>query len=183
MQKTNYFDLLEELSLLCTRSVFLVSSSSRSALHKAFSEISEIQILALEKLHELETALFTDFLPPLERQSIAEIAHKLCHVIEQSARFIYQKSLKASTERKTKDTDVCSELAQIIEESIKMLKRIKKPNQTPDIKKFRELLLRSRKASRTFQKRQPYGLLTVCELREELSDCFDKIIEMMLCNI
>ena len=183
MQKTNYFDLLEELSVLCTRSVFLASSNTRSALQKAFSESVEIRDISLEKLYELEKALFTDFLPPLERQSIAEIAHKLCQAIDCAFRSIYQKTLKASTERKIRDCDVCSELAEIIEESIKMLKKIKKPNQTPDIKKFREILSKSRKATQIFQRRQSPSISIMCELREELSACFDKIIEMMLCNI
>ena len=63
------------------------------------------------------------------------------------------------------------------------IKKIKKPNQTPKAKEFRETLLSARKIARNTQKRQSPSSLCMNELREELSDCFDKIIEIMLCNI
>lgn len=183
MQKNNYFDSLEELAVLCTRSVFLASSSTRPAIHRASLEMQELQSHALELLCSVEETLFFDFLPPLERQSIAEIAHSLCRIIEASARLLHQKSAKPSAEKRIKGAEVCSALSSIIEDSVKMLKRIKKPSTIPELRKFRELLLSSRRLSRTAQKKQSFGLSLVCELREELSDCFDKIVEAMLRNI
>lgn len=183
MQKINYFELLEEISVLCSRSVFLASSSTRTLLQRALTESIEIQEKYSKKLCILEEFLFTDFLPPLQRRSIAEAAHEMGKVIYCSHKVIIQKLQRSGYDKRPKEPDVCIKLAELIEESVGLLKKIKKPDQTPKIAEFRELLISSRSSARPIQKRQSSSSLLMNELREELSDCFDKIIEIMLCNI
>lgn len=183
MQKINYFELLEEISVLSTRAVFLSAENTRSALQKSISECQKLQEESLEKICAVENFLFTDFLPPLERRSIAEAAHGMGKIIECSYQIIYQKLQRSGYDKRIKEQEVCLALAQIIEESVGLLKKIKKPNQMPKNKEFRQLLLSSQKTTKSTQKRQSSSALCINELRRELSDCFDKIIEIMLCNI
>ena len=183
MQKINYFEILEEISLLCTRAVYLTSGNSRSALQKSLLECRELQKQCIQKISSLEDFLFTDFLPPLERRSIAEAAHGMGRIIECSNQTIFQKLQRSGYDKRAKEADVCIKLAEILEESVGLLKKIKKPNQTPKTKEFRESLQSSRHASKSYQKKQSPSSLCTAELREELSNCFDRLIEIMLCNI
>lgn len=183
MQKINYFELLEEIALLSTRAVFLTSSGTRQSLQRALTECQELQNQCIEKVLSLEECLFTDFLPPLERRSIAEAAHGMAKIIDYSYRAVFQRLQRSGYDKRAKESNVCLKLAEILEESVKMLKKIKKPNHYPKAKEFREILLAERKKSRVTQKKQSPSLLCMSLLREELSDCFDKIIEIMLCNI
>ena len=183
MQKINYFELLEEISVLCSRSVFLASGSTRALLQGALAENIKIQEEYVKRVSVLEEFLFTDFLPPLQRRSIAEAAHEMGKVIECSHRVITQRLQRSGYDKRSRESDVCIRLAELIEESVGLLKKIKKPNQTPKINEFREILITSRKSAKILQKRQGSSSLCMTELREELADCFDKIIEIMLCNI
>ena len=183
MQKINYFELLEEISILCTRAVFLATGNSRSVLQKSILECQTLQEQSLQKICAIEDFLFTDFLPPLERRSIAEAAHGMGKIIECSYQIIFQKLQRSGYDKRVKEQETCLTLAKLLEESVILLKKIKKPNQTPKTKEFREILFSARKASKCVQKRQSPSALYMNELREELSDCFDKIIEIMLCNI
>ena len=183
MQKINYFEILEEISLLCTRAVFLTTSNTRALLQKSLSECHKIQEECLQKICMLEIYLFTDFLPPLERRSMAEAAHGMANVIECSHQIIFQKLQRTGYDKRSKEQENHLKLAKILEESVSLLKKIKKPNQTPKIKEFREILLNMRKNTKNAQKKQSPSSLGITELREELSNCFDKIIEIMLCNI
>ena len=104
-------------------------------------------------------------------------------IIECSHQIIFQKLQRSGYDKRIKEQEIYIKLAQILEESVGLLKKIKKPNQTPKAKEFREILFSLRNSSRSTQKRQSPSSLCMNELREELSDCFDKIIEIMLCNI
>ncbi|MBO7302769.1 MAG: hypothetical protein J6U68_01120 [Clostridia bacterium] len=183
MQKTNYFELLEELASLSTRAVFLATGGSRQLLQKAQAEINSLRLRASETVCSLELSLFTDFLPPLERRSIAEAAHKISKIIERSSQVIFQKLQRPSYDKRSKESDVSLKLAELLEKELSLLKKIKKPNQTPDVIKFRKILNEARTLSRSSQKKQTPYALSMSELREELSDCFDAIVEIMLCNI
>jgi hypothetical protein len=183
MQKINYFELLEDISVLCGRAVFLASGNTRLLLQKSLSECQTLQSECAKKICELESFLFTDFLPPLERRSIAEAAHGMGKIVECSYQTIFQKLQRSGYDKRSKEPEICLKLAEILEESVKLLKKIKKPNQLPRAEEFREILILARKTERSSQKRQSSSSLCMAELREELSDCFDKIIEIMLCNI
>ena len=107
MQKINYFELLEEISMLSTRAVFLSAENTRSALQKSISECQKLQEESLEKICAVENFLFTDFLPPLERRSIAEAAHGMGKIIECSYQIIYQKLQRSGYDKRIKEQEVC----------------------------------------------------------------------------
>ena len=94
-----------------------------------------------------------------------------------------QKIQRPQSEKKQKYVSEIKNLSQIIEESIFMLKKIKKPNQTPKITEFREAEKEIRKVLRPTHKKQTPLSNLLYELCEQLSYMFDKIIEIMLCNI
>ncbi len=183
MQKINYFELLEEISLLSARAVFLATGNTRQALQKSLFECRELQNQCIEKTCALEERLFTDFLPPLERRSIAEAAHGMGKIIECCYKTIFQKLQRTGYDKRAREQEACLKLSEILEESVALLKKIKKPNQIPRAKEFREILASARRTARLSQKKQSPSSLCMLELCEELSDCFDKIIEIMLCNI
>ena len=79
MPKLNYFDSLERLAIFCSRAVFISCSSQKVA---SANELAHLRIAADKCVCELERALFSDFMPPLERRSIAECAHALARVLE-----------------------------------------------------------------------------------------------------
>ncbi len=182
MQKTNYFEVLDELAKDCSRAIFLSLENVRSRLISSLKECEKIQLDALRKSCELELSLFGDFLPPIERHTIAELSHKLLKIIEKCIYIMCQKIQRPSNERKAKYNAELKALSQIIEESISMLKKIKKPGQTPNLNEFRKKVTETRKMLRAPHKKQGPQLL-IYELCEDISDLFDKIVEIMLCNI
>ena len=115
MQKINYFELLEEISVLCSRSVFLATCNTRTLLQKALTENIEIQEEYAKKICILEEFLFTDFLPPLQRRSIAEAAHGMGKVIQCSHKVITQKLQRSGYDKRPREPDVCVRLAELIE--------------------------------------------------------------------
>ena len=82
MVKYNYFDALESLSECAYKATFAACSESSMNAKKT---ISEIRAKADDIILSLEKALFSDFLPPLERDDIAVYAHSLLSVVETSA--------------------------------------------------------------------------------------------------
>ena len=183
MQKTNYFDDIEELSVMCSRVIFLSLESTRPHLSNALKECEKIQSTATEKVCGLELSLFAEFLPPIERNTIAELCHIILNTIEKCMYIMCQKIQRTQSERKQKSATEIKELSKLIEESVFVLKKIKKPNQTPNILDFRKKLSEVRKATRAPHKKQGSCTNLTYELCEELSNFFDKIIEIMLCNI
>ena len=182
MQKINYFESLETLAQACSRVIFLSLENTRSKLINHLKECEKIQLDATQSACDTELSLFADFLPPIERHTIAELSHSLLEIIEKSIHIMCQKIQRTPSEKKSKYASDIKILAQIIEDSIAMLKKIKKPNQTPKISEFREKVLEIRKSLRAPHKKQGSQLL-IYELCEDLSKLFDKIIEIMLCNI
>lgn len=190
MPKINYFDALERLSTLTSRAVFLACSTPKASYH---SEIVTLRHTADKTVCELEKALFCDFMPPLERNSIASCAHSLERIMEKCAEILNYRSSKGSFyERKNKEAELCICLAEAIEENIFRLRRIKKPSELPDFIGFRKTLCDARNAHAALQKRLSSGVypksaqqaqILIGRLRCELSRCFDDLIEIMLNNI
>ena len=190
MPKLNYFDLLERLSVLCSRAVFIACSTQK---HSYQDEMSALRISADKSVCELEKALFSDFMPPLERRNIAECAHIIERVIEKCVEISnFRASKNLLSEKKNEEAELCIRLAQSIEENVFRLRKIKKPNELPDFVGFRNLLYDARSAHAYLQKKLNSGVyprssqqifLLIGQLRCELSRCFEEIIEIMLNNI
>jgi len=190
MPKLNYFDALERLAVLASRAVFLACSAPKSSAH---GELVGLRHSADRTVCELEQTLFSDFMPPLERNSIAACAHSLERIMEKCAEILnYRGSKNFFYEKKNKEAELCIRLSQAIEENIFRLRRIKKPDELPDFIGFRKTLCEARSAHAALQKRLSSGLYPrtalqaqnlIGRLRCELSRCFDDIIEIMLNNI
>ncbi len=190
MPKLNYFDSLEHLSVLCTRSVFLACGGAKPS---AQGELSLLRANADKCICELERALFSDFMPPLERGSIAECAHSLQRVMEKCTEILnYKAGKNLFAEKKNKEAELCIRLSQLIEENVFKLRRIKKPREFPDLVGFRRVLCEARSAHAHIGKRLSGGVYPksaqqlqnlIGALRVELALCFDSIIEIMLNNI
>lgn len=190
MPKLNYFDSLERLSILSSRAVFIACSPPKANSH---SELVTLRHSADKTVCELEKALFADFMPPMERNSIAACAHSLERIMEKCAEILnYRSSQNFFGEKKNKEAELCIRLAQSIEENIFRLRRIRKPEEIPDFIGFRKLLAEARSAHTNMQKRMNSGLYPrsaqqalnlIGRLRCELSRCFDDIVEIMLNNI
>lgn len=190
MPKLNYFDALERLSLFASRAVFIACSVQKPSSH---TELVSLRHSADKTLCELERALFSDFMPPLERNSIAACAHSLERIMEKCSEILnYRCSKSFFGEKKNKEAELCIRLAQSIEENIFRLRRIKKPHELPDFIGFRKTLCEARAVHSSMQKKLSSGSYPksaqqaqnlIGKLRCELSRCFDDIVEIMLNNI
>ncbi len=190
MPKLNYFDSLERLSVLSSRAVFLACTAQKGS---ALGELAAIRHSADNAVCTLEAALFSDFMPPLERNNIARCAHSLERIMEKCAEIVSYRNTKSFFgEKKNKEAELCIRLMQLIEENIFRLRKIKKPNETPDFAGFRKLLTEARTAHSSAQKKLCGTSYSKCaqqllalygKLRCELSRTFDEIVEIMLDNI
>ena len=189
MVKYNYFENLEQLSDCATRAVGLACGSrsdgeggSMSAIRRSCDRI----------ICELEDALFSDFLPPLERDNIAACAHCLSRVVDQATELLGNLKKGAVGARINEEARICVELAERLRDTISLLRHIRKPDETPDVQGFRKLLAEGRQAHATMLGRLHTGVLphsyaqTIIltgRLRAELSHSFDELVEVMLNNI
>ena len=190
MSRYNYFDSLERLSVLSARAVFLSCSSARAS---AQIELASIRQDAGRILCELERELFSDFMPPLERADISAVAHALCRIIERCADILGYKSGKNSIyERKSKEAELCIRLSRLVEDTVSRLRRVKRPDELPDLVGFRRLLCEAQSAHERLQRKLCSGayprsalhsLCLICALRRELSHTFDILVEVMLENV
>ena len=189
MAKSTYFDSLERLGVLCNRAVFLSCSSTSN---RTLNEILSIRDLSDKIVCTLEKKLFCDFMPPLERATIAACAHSILRIIDKCTEIMNTKSARCFYDKKSKEAELCIRLSELIEENIFRLRKIKKPNETPDFSGFRKLISEARTAHYMLQRRMCTGvypkntqqtLVLQGQLRCELSHCFDDIIEIMLHNI
>ncbi len=189
MAKYNYFKALESLSE-CAYNATLAACSEKSMNSK--KTISEIRSMADDILLSLENALFTDFLPPLERDDIAAYAHSLSRVIDTAAEHKALRATDKITRKKTAEEAVCLKIAEKIKESTTILKKLRGQSDIPDIQNFRQLLRSGFDSHSTELSKLSLGgnsaahaqtLLSTARLRRELSLCFDSLLETMLNNI
>ena len=187
MVKYNYFKTLEELSTLVESAVNLSCGNSTQ---KERQEFPTLRKSSDRLICELEDALFSDFLPPLERENIAACAHALSRVMDQASELLHHGGFGGN--KANEEGQICIQLAHILKESISMLRRIRKPNETPDTQGFRSLLREGRDAHTAMLGKLHSGVLPrsaaqmiilTGRLRAELSRAFDELVEIMLNNI
>lgn len=189
MVKYNYFDSLKQLSALSERAVTVACTG------KSGSGVATPTGLRRESdrlICELEDTLFSDFLPPLERESIAACAHSLSRLVDRALELAAHTALLPSAHRSYEEGRVCVRLAAELSRSIDKLKSIRKPNELPDVQGFRKLLGEGRAAHTAMLGQLHTGILprsmaqTIImtgRLRAELSCAFDDLVEVMLHNI
>lgn len=189
MVKYNYFEALEQLAQLVESAVKLAcggvvgeESGSVSALRKSGDRL----------ICELEDTLFSDFLPPLERDNIAACAHCLSRVIDQASELLCNESYLTLNGKQNEEGKICIRLAEELKNATMLLRRIRKPDEIPNVQEYRRLLCEGRCAHTNMLTRLHTGVLprsaaqTIIltgKLRTELSRCFDELVEIMLNNI
>ncbi len=187
--KYDYFATLEQLSILARDAVTL--ACSRAPTTEAPS-ISALRKKCDRLICELEDTLFSDFLPPLERETIAGCAHCLSRVVDQASELLCHAAYSTLGDKTNDEGRVCVTLSEKLVESISLLRRIRKPDETPDPQGFRALLAEGRHAHTAMLSRLHSGMLpksaaqTIIltgRLRAELSRAFDEVVEIMLHNI
>ncbi len=171
MPKFNYFDALEQLSKLCTKAVSLCCHASMSSTP---TELFATLQIATNEICNIEKNLFSDFMPPLERNSIAACAHSLYRVIV-CCTDISKKSIRSSN-RSFPKVDIYISLAKAIENEIFRIRKIKRSEEIPGIWEFRNMLDKLSNDTKAIDLSQE-------RLKNELSLCYDSIIEVMLINI
>lgn len=186
MVKYNYFENLEKLSSLSLSAVLLACKEGSRG------DISEMRKTGDRLVCETEDALFSDFLPPLERDNIAASAHCLSRVIDKASELLSDTACSPSFIRSNEEGKICIQLAEELHASISILKQIRKPDELPNTQGFRELLREGSLAhKRMLQKLHSGSIPRSCaeaiiltgRLRSELSRAFDELVEIMLNNI
>ncbi len=189
MAKYNYFDTLDTLADYAYSSVEQACTDSNIGSKKDFEKIrSECN----NTLFSLENSLFSEFLPPLERDNIAAYAHCLSRVVDIAAEHFIISRINSARRSRTEEERICSALMQEIKNGTAMLRNLKRPDEIPDIQKFRALLHSglevhnaelAKMNSGAFTKQYADTVISAGRLRRELSRCFDKLLEIMLNNI
>ncbi len=191
MAKFRYFESLEELSNSALQAVRL-SCKSKGCTKKEKEELSSIRLSADKCVCELEDALFADFLPPLERDSIAACAHCISRVIDRASDLASSILSMPSGSRADEEQKICIRLCEVLHADIALLKKIRKPSEMPSHRAFRALLAKGRSAhADTLSKISAGALPRSCansiilcaKLRSELARSYDELLEIMLNNI
>ena len=191
MAKFQYFEALEELSASAVRAVRL-SCKSKGSTEKDKSELSAIRLSADKCVCELEDALFSDFLPPLERDGIAACAHCLSRVIDRASDLAASSRNSPYAQSGDDEQKICVRLCELLHEDITLLKKIRKPSEMPSHRAFRALLSKGRLAhtdsitklnSGVIPKSRANSIILCAKLRAELARSYDELVEIMLNNI
>lgn len=186
MVKYDYFEKLEKLSSLSLCAVTLACSGSTK------ETFSSIRISCDRLVCETEDALFSDFLPPLERDSIASVAHSLSRIADRAGELLSDSGISPSLMKYNDEATVCVKLSEELDRHIRILRTIRHPDRMPDVQGFRKLLGDGREAHRAMIKKLRCGsvpknyaecIILTGRLRTELSVAFDLLVEIMLNNI
>ncbi len=189
MVKYDYFEVLEELSLCAYNTVKQACSDANQGSKKAFSET---RAKCNRTLLSLENMLFQDFLPPLERDNIATYAHCLLSLTDTAGEHMALSNVGGMPRRRSEEERICIDLAQELNNSTSILRKLKKPGELPDIQKFRDLLHAGLEAHSADISKINSGILprssiqqtlSAGKLRASISRCFDTLLEIMLNNI
>ena len=191
MAKFRYFEALEELSASVVRAVRICCARIGNA-EKAKDELCSIRLAADKTVCALEDALFSDYLPPLERDSIAACAHCLSRVIDRASDLCSFTLRLPSFARESDEPRICIRLAECLHSDISLLRTIRKPSEMPSHREFRALLSKGRAAhsetmarvsTGAFPRNAASAAIMCGKLRAELSRSFDELVEIMLNNI
>lgn len=186
MSKFDYCGELETLARLSTQAVRIACSGKETERSETFSDLRRT---ADRTVCGLEDALFSDFMPPLERDGIAACAHCLSRVIGEASELLPPCDTPTFA---NEEGEVCVRLAEQLEQTVILLRRITHPDQSPDTRAFRTLLSEGRLAHGRMLSSLRGGnlprsaastIIQTGRLRAELSESFDRVVEVMLDNI
>lgn len=189
MVKHNYFDDLEGLSEIALSAVTLACRSEKKG---SKDGISELRRECDRMVCRTEDALFSDFLPPLERDGIAAVSHGLSRIVDRAAELLSDPSATPQFMQRNEEAEICVRLAAELRNDVYLLRRIKKPSDTPDLCGYRRLLSEGRAAHKrmlcavragSVSRSHAEAVILTARLRTELSAVFDELVEIMLNNI
>lgn len=183
--KYNYFEDLEKLSSLSLSAVVHSCGGSSQPLPRLRPECDAL-------VCRIEDNLFADFLPPLERDNIAAAAHCLSRIVDKAYELRSEPYADCAFMKTNDEAAVCIKLARELSDAVGLLRRIRRPEEMPDLQGYRVLLDEGRDAHKRMLTRVRSGqvsksraeaIILTGRLRGELSLAFDEIIEIMLNNI
>ena len=186
MSKYDYFGTLDSLSRLSEQAVQTACSSPH---RKSADPPSELRRACDKTVCGLEDALFSDFLPPMERETLAACAHSLSRVVNEATELI---SATPKDGFDNEEGELCVRLASLLRDTVGMLQKISKPSILPRTQAFRGLITEAREAHEHMLSRVRSGalprtaataIIQTGRLRNTLSEAFDCVVEVMLGNI
>ncbi len=184
MMKYDYFNALESLA---SKALESVSAATRGTPARP-SAIYEITRECYSLSGDIERALFSDFLPPLDTESIVTYAHSLTSLADAALIYSALRPVSRGVSHAAKFERTCKELSVLISQSTALLRKIKKTPDIPNIEHFKKLKSDALEDSLSLCKGLADTLKpkpTEAELRLilALSDTFEILIEVMLKNI
>ena len=178
MLKYDYFSSLCTLTEKgCTAAELACKNGAQASL-----KISKALTEAYRSLCELERALFSEFIPPLDRSGIVAYAHSLCSLSDAALLYSSTSPIKRLGFSAKGFDGYCISLCNILMESAAMLDGIKKSSEIPRIEEFRST--RSQALASIYV--PPLSPQAVCArqgLLFAISGAFDALIELMLESI
>ena len=192
MAKEDYFDLIEELSAVVLELVGAACSDISSA--RGQRKPTELKSDFDRLMCTVEKRLFSDFIPPMQREDIARAAHALSRV-EERAYFVASSSRERSAILRYGGEgirNICVSLANRLHETALAMRRLRSPSCIPALEEYRlelckgrelisELILHVKRGA--LPKYILDGVEAIRDLLYAFSDCFDSFIEIMLNNI
>lgn len=184
MLKYDYFNALETL---CEVALDAVSAATRATPARP-SAIYEIAQRCYDISGDIERALFSDFLPPLDRESLISYAHSLTSLADTALIYSALSPVSRGLSHTAKLERICHDLSALISQSTALLKNIKKSPDIPSIEGFKKLKTDALELALSLSNGRASTLApkpTEAETRLilALSDTFDILIETMLKNI
>ena len=189
MVKYDYFETLEQLATLAESAVRLSCGASAAS---EGGTVPDLRRACDRLICELEDTLFSDFLPPLERDNIAACAHSLSRVVDRASELLCNEAFLTLSGKQNEEGRICVRLAEELKNAIALLRRIRKPSESPNVQGYRKLVAEGRCAHTNMLTRlhtgvlprsAAQGIILTGKLRAELSHCFDELVEIMLNNI
>ena len=200
MARPNYFDILEELSKNACEAVSIACGQQHPESRKVNCKkekggkesLCELRARCDKMICSLEGDLFADFIPPLQRDNIASLAHGFWRIISRAVEHYTTASARQSVSEANDEERLCVLLCEKLSENTAMLRKIKNPETTPSLTEFRKILREAGEGHSAYLSRIGAGTVprscamrafSSARLRFEISRCFDCLIEVMLGNI
>ncbi len=207
MTRPNYFDILEELSknaceavsIACGYPLGACGQNDRKCEKKADcnkkgdkERLCSLRCECDRIICSIEDNLFSDFIPPLQRDNIASLAHGFWRIISRASEHYNTATVRQSAGVQNEEERLCVVLTEKLSQNTAMLRQIRNPEKTPSLTEFRATLRQAGEAHNAYLSKIGSGAVprscamrafSAARLRFEISRCFDGLIEVMLGNI
>lgn len=195
MSKYNYFLSLERLADAQLRASRLLKSEFCGEVRKSLSDISDINRQSNSLCSEVDAALFSEFLPPIDRVSISACAHGLNRITGAAFELAMLTGCADRISRRSALCDemsVCASLAELIYEAVGYFEKLNSHSSLPDTYAFRLCLNKGRGVHSGFATRLSFSdvrsdqsplILGIEHYRRTEAEVYDTVIESILENI